>query len=120
MVSGWYYAHGYTRTHASVEKSGVHVTELADSPLPPLEHVPASEPKSKPDAPVYAIGDILNPDDTVPAEGAGPTTAGDDGKMTAHAVRAGKSKPLWATASVPTSRWARVYPDHEATGRGPS
>lgn len=85
-VLGWYYVHGYVRTHASAQGSGVHVTEIADSPLPPLEHLKATEPKRvQPDAHVYTIGDVLKPDDTAADDGAGPTTREEGDAMMAHA-----------------------------------
>jgi len=63
-VLGWYYVHAYSRAHEIAKDSASHVAELADNPLPPLQH--AEVPRranGKTDTHRYAIGDILNPDD---------------------------------------------------------
>jgi type IV secretion system protein VirB10 len=88
---GWYYVHAYTRAHATERSAPSHTAELADSPLPPLEHADISGVgKEKLGAHHYAIGDILGP------------TEGADGTDVAIEERDGEgrapSEPEGATA----------------------
>ena len=71
-VIGWYYLHAYTRMHATPKDLAPPPGEVADNPLPPLQHPEVARPANRQaDTRAYAIGDILNPNDNPAGEQVG-------------------------------------------------
>ena len=95
-VLGWYYVHAYTHAHAMPKDPVPHPGELADSPLPPLQHSEvAGQAKDKAGGQGYIIGDILDADD-------------------------GPSGAVAAAEAANGTNEANAYPDGAKLSRGPT
>jgi type IV secretion system protein VirB10 len=83
-VLGWYYVHAYTRARAIDRDSAAHTAELADNPLPPLQHAEVpGRASAKADGRGYTIGDILNPNDDRAGADAATDAPGPETEVTA-------------------------------------